>query len=105
MPLSQRPKLAASGFVTFERSGGWPSEKGTLHNLGGIRYRVGRVCAKFFSFRNCGVNLVGSESYLVSNYSQYYYQEKQRGIIKLINFSPKLLFLVCSNSSPIARER
>ena len=52
-----------------------------LMPLGGIRYRVARVCAKCFSFRNCHVILVGSESFVVSNHSQYY-QEERRGKIK-----------------------
>jgi len=54
-------------------------------NLGGIRYGVARRCAKCFSFPNWRVILVGNDSYVVSNYSQYY-QEGRRGKIKLINF-------------------
>jgi len=70
------------------------------------RSTVMRVCAKCFSFRKCHVILEGSESFVISNYSQYYHEER-RGKIKLINFVsflPRLLFLVCSSCSPVARE-
>jgi len=43
------------------------------------------VRLKCFSFRKCNVILIGRESYVVSNYSQYY-QEERRGKIELINF-------------------
>ena len=41
--------------------------------------------AKCFSFRNCHVISAGSESCVVSNYSQHY-EEGRPGKIKLINF-------------------
>ena len=51
-------------------------------SLGGIRYGVARVCAKCFSLRNCRVILVVSESYIVSNYSQYYQEERRTVPVK-----------------------
>jgi len=117
--LSGKLEIAGSWVIFGLRAGAWVLVglgkwqghgfvlSAPLMPLGGIRYRVGRVCAKCFSFRNCHVILVGSESFVVSNYSQYY-QEERRGKIKLINFAtflPRLLFLVFSSCSPIARER
>ena len=91
--------LQAGAWVLF-RLGQWQGQGFVLSApslpLGGIRYGVARVCAKCFSFRNSDVILVDSESFAVSNYSQYH-QEERRGKIKLINFVsflPRLL--VCS---------
>jgi len=52
--------------------------------LGGICYGVARVCAKCF-FSELSRRFSGSESYVVSNSSQYC-QEERHGKIKLMKF-------------------
>ena len=93
--LWARPVARARLCIVCSNVAPWTN---TLRSSEGVR--------KVFSFRKCHVILVGSESFVVSNYSQYY-QEERRGKIKLINYVsslPRLLFLVCSSCSPIARE-
>jgi len=64
------------------------------------------LCAKCFSFHNCRVILVGSESYVLSNYSHYCQEERcgKKKLDKFCELSPELLFLVFK-LSPIVRER